>query len=190
MKRPLAQQCSPFSGFLGAGLSHVAFAGFLIAICGTADYRADPKLETGRPAIRNFLPSEYQAHDQNTGAVQDSHGLVYFGNRNLVLQYDGETWRQIPVPNADLIHGIAIDRNDRIYVGGFNELGYIDNRSRTEKIFESLTDQLPSEDRDFREVWDIHPTPQGVYFAASQRLFRWFNGQFKVWRLPASARLS
>src|SRR4030095_6650059 len=96
----------------------------------------------------------------------------------------------IPVPTAHHIKGIAMDGSDRMYVGGFNEVGYIDNRSRTEKTFVSLSDRLPSEDRDFREVWDIHATPQGVYFAASQRLFRWFNDQFKVWRLPASARLS
>ena len=46
-------------------------------------------LEDGQPVIRNYtLPAEYQAYDQSTAAVQDSHGLVYFGNRDLVLEYD------------------------------------------------------------------------------------------------------
>src|SRR4030095_6357787 len=114
MKPRLAQHCLSFSCVLGVRLFQLVSTVLLIVVLEPMGHGADPKLETGRPAIRNFLPNEYHAHDQNTGAVQDSRGLVYFGNRNLILEYDGENWRQIPVPNADLIHGIAIDGSDRI----------------------------------------------------------------------------
>ena len=187
MRTAFAQNHRSSLDSLGKGLFHVVLTCVLIAVSGAAE---DRSLENGRPVIRNFLPNEYQAHDSNMVAVQDSRGLVYFGNRDLILEYDGETWRKIPVPNAVSIHGMAIDENDRIYVGGFNELGYIENKPRAEKTFVSLTGRLPVEDRDFMDVWAIHVTPQGVYFATNQRLFRWFNNEFKVWRLPSSSRLS
>jgi signal transduction histidine kinase/CheY-like chemotaxis protein len=147
-------------------------------------------LEDGQPVIRNYLPAEYQAYDQSTAAVQDSHGLVYFGNRDLVLEYDGENWRKIPVPNAAYVQALAIDSNDVIYVGGVNELGYVQTEARGERRFVSLLRHLPAEDQDFQDVFAVHSTLEGIYFTASQHLFRWSNNQFRVWRLKSPGRLS
>src|SRR5437870_13759357 len=76
------------------------------------------------------------------------------------------------------------------YTSGVSMMGYIENKPRAEKTFVSLTGRLPVEDRDFMDVWAIHVTPQGVYFATNQRPYRWFNNEFKASRLPSSSRLS
>src|SRR5262245_3472215 len=147
-------------------------------------------LEDGPPVIRNDLPAEYQAYDQSMAAVQDSHGLVYFGNRDLILEHDGESWRKIPVPNAAYVQALAIDSNDVIYVGGVNELGYVQTEARGERRFVSLIRHLPAQDQDLQDVSAVHVTSEGIYFTASQHLLRWSNNQFRVWRLKSPGRLS
>ena len=175
--------------FFEKGIPQLLFVSLILAAASRETFAARG-LENGRPVIHNYLPTEYQGRDQNMAAVQDSRGLVYFANRDLILEYDGENWRKIPVPNAGFVHTLAIDADDRIYVGGSNELGYLQTGERGERSFVSLASYLPTEDRDFRNVLAIHPTPEGIYFTASESLFRWSNNQFKVWRLKSPGRLS
>src|SRR5262245_22811586 len=147
-------------------------------------------LEAGRPTVRNYLASEYQARAQNMVVVQDSRGLLYFGNGDQVLEFDGETWRGIPIPHAAHVRALAVDKHDRVHVGGVNELGYLDTDSQGGKRFISLVSHLPSSALNFGELWSISITPQGIFYTASQHLFLWGNQQFTVWRLPSNSRLS
>jgi signal transduction histidine kinase/ligand-binding sensor domain-containing protein len=123
-------------------------------------------------------------------AVQDSRGLLFFGNWDVVLEYDGETWRRVPVPHAADVRALAVDDHDRIYVGGVNELGYLDSDSKGGKMFISLVPYLPAWARNFGQLWTVVVTPKGVFYTASHHLFRWANHQFTVWRLPCASRLS
>jgi hypothetical protein len=140
--------------------------------------------------VRNYLAGEYQARAQNLVALQDSRGLLYFGNWDQILEFDGETWRGIHVPHVSHVRALAADDHNRIYVGGVNELGYLDTDSQGGKTFVSLVPHLPSSAHNFGELWSVAVTPQGVFYTASQHLFRWANQQFTVWRLPSASRLS
>src|SRR5437667_11771201 len=134
MRTAFAQNHRSSLGSLGKGLFHVVLTCVLIAVTESSGAAEDRSLGNGRPVIRNFLPNEYQAHDSNLVAVQNSRDLVYFGNRDLILKYDGETWRRIPLANAVSTHQMAINDNNSIQVGGFNELGHIRNTHRAALI--------------------------------------------------------
>jgi hypothetical protein len=127
--------------FFEKGIPQLLFVSLILAAASRETFAARG-LENGRPVIHNYLPTEYQGRDQNMAAVQDSRGLVYFANRDLILEYDGENWRKIPVPNAGFVHTLAIDADDRIYVGGSNELGYLQTGERGERSFVSLASYL------------------------------------------------
>jgi len=81
--------------------------------------------ERGIPSVTFLPPKEFKSHPQNWSIVQDSKGIIYVGN-NLsgVLQYGGVSWRKIYVPNG-IVESIAIDINDRVYVGGYNDFGFL-----------------------------------------------------------------
>jgi len=49
-------------------------------------------LAQGSFFIRNYPPDEYGAHNQNWAILQDSRGVMYFGNSDGALEYDGESW--------------------------------------------------------------------------------------------------
>jgi len=66
--------------------------------------------EQGLPLIKNYTPETYDAQGQNWAIVQDQNGFMYFGNTDgSILQYDGVTWRQIPVINGSIVRSFTID---------------------------------------------------------------------------------
>ncbi|MCP5111261.1 MAG: hypothetical protein GY953_10535, partial [bacterium] len=60
--------------------------------------------EVGRFYVQSFAPEEYGGHAQNWAVVQDGRGFIYAGNNHGVLEYDGVSWRLIPVSGP----GIAL----------------------------------------------------------------------------------
>ena len=51
--------------------------------------------EKGLPFIRNYQAKDYIGNPQNWCAIEDSSGLMYFGNQGYLLQYDGVKWKKI-----------------------------------------------------------------------------------------------
>jgi len=144
--------------------------------------------ENGLPLISTFLPENYQAHGQNWGIIQDRDGLLYFANTDgLILQFDGVTWRNIPVSNGSIVRSLAIDTAGTIYAGAQNEFGYLAADSTGTLQYISLLSALDSSNRDFGNVWQIHATPGGVYFSTRKYLFRLeTKGEIRVWKAPTS----
>ena len=92
--------------------------------------------EVGRPFLQNFPLREYHAHNQNWAAVQDAQGVMYFGNKAVVLEYDGVSWRKIRIGQTTYVRGLALDpASGNIYVGGVEELGFLEPGPEGEKIF-------------------------------------------------------
>ncbi|MCP4870177.1 MAG: hypothetical protein GY898_15840, partial [Proteobacteria bacterium] len=81
--------------------------------------------EVGRFYVQNFAPQDYGAHAQNWAIVQSPKGLLYVANGQGVLEYDGVSWRLIPISNRSSARSLAIDTEGRVYVGAQGELGYL-----------------------------------------------------------------
>ncbi|NUO80959.1 histidine kinase, partial [candidate division KSB1 bacterium] len=138
--------------------------------------------ETGRPNIRNYSPKEYGAMPQNWAIIQDQRGVMYFGNWNGVLEYDGVTWRLIPTPNKSGVRSFAMDEHGRLYVGAVGDLGYLAPDSLGQLQFVSLLDHVAQEGRGFNEVWYTYATSQGVYFGTDRMLLRWDGSRMRSWK--------
>ncbi len=136
--------------------------------------------ETGRPLIRNYSPSDYGGGTQNWALVQDRRGVLYIGTSNGILEYDGAAWRRIELPNRSTVRGLAIDSNDRIYVGGVSDLGYLAPDAQGDMRFVSLMDRIPQDARTFGDVWRVHALADGVYYQAEAAIFRWANDTVHV----------
>ncbi len=135
--------------------------------------------EAGLPFIQNFDPKEYGASAQNVGMVRDHRGLMYFANISGVLEYDGVSWRLIPLPNSAAVWSVAIDKSGVIYAGGEAELGYLAPDSLGQLGYVSLLHRLPQKNRDSFDILKIIITSQGVYFNSKEFLFLLRNLQTK-----------
>ena len=129
--------------------------------------------EAVRSFLTNFTPTDYDAEAQNWAVVEDDRGVVYVGNGSGVLEYDGLSWRLIPLSNRTLARSLARDATDRIWVGGKYELGYLTADSLGRTVFVSLRDKGPEPHRDFADVWNTHATDEGIYFKTRGAIFRW-----------------
>ena len=137
--------------------------------------------ELGLPFAEVIRVRDYAEHNQNWAAVQDRRGTLYVGNRGVLLSYDGVKWRSI-VTGGVFLRGLAVDAQDRLWLGGVNQLGYLDDDGRGGRTFTSLLDKLPEAERDFRDIRDVYATSHGVYFVTSERIIRWHQERFTVER--------
>jgi hypothetical protein len=78
--------------------------------------------QPGLPFIRNFPPQEYKTSPQNWAIIQDQRGIMYFGNNEGILEYDGVTWRLIKQPGAS---ALAVDSTGRVFIGFDYDIGFL-----------------------------------------------------------------
>ncbi|NUO80249.1 hypothetical protein HUU05_09250, partial [candidate division KSB1 bacterium] len=138
--------------------------------------------EAGRSFIRNYNPKEFGAAFNYWAIAQDQRGVMYFGNWNGVLEYDGVSWRLVSTPNRSGVRSLAVDASGRIYVGAVGDLGYLAPDSVGDLQFVSLLEAVQPENREFNEVWYSYATSHGVYFRTDKILLRWANGRMQAWR--------
>ncbi|MGZ2370316.1 two-component regulator propeller domain-containing protein [Ancylomarina sp. YFZ004] len=134
----------------------------------------------GIPFIRSFSKREYKGGSQNWNMVQTSNGLMYFANNDGVLEFDGNSWRLIPMPNSSVVRSLAVDSLQRIYVGAYNELGYLEPDQQGKLSYHTLIDLIPEAERDFSEIWQIFPYEDGILFHSFQKILYYKGGKITV----------
>ncbi|MGE4070066.1 MAG: diguanylate cyclase [Lysobacterales bacterium] len=139
----------------------------------------------GTPPTARYVP-EVDVIPQNFAIVRDSRGLVYVGNTNGVIEFDGERWALIPTVNREIVRSLAVDANDRVYVGGYNVFGYLDRDEFGQTSYVDLTPRFAKfiTNPEFADIWDTLVTPEGVYFRALRQVFLWNpkDGSVRHWR--------
>ncbi|MBN2668056.1 MAG: SpoIIE family protein phosphatase [Bacteroidales bacterium] len=132
------------------------------------------KLFHEKYSVKNYLESP-----QNWAAISDCRGIMYFGNSNGVLQYDGDKWRSIQMTNHAVVRSFAKDNNCNIYVGGSREFGELKADSTGKLYYHSFLNLLP-EKIDFEDIWIIHATKNGIYFHSEKAIFRYYNHKIEI----------
>lgn len=116
------------------------------------------------PVVRQFSKQDYGASNQNWAVSQDSEGLLYFGNNQGLLQFDGLNWELYRMPENKLVRSIFIDENDKIFVGSFEEFGYFKKNIYGKLEYESLSSKLKNYEMQNDEVWTINKVKNKVVF--------------------------
>ncbi len=129
--------------------------------------------EAGQYSIRNYAPKDYGASPQNWAVAEDSRGVMYFGNTDGLLEFDGVHWRRVEYPGNGTVRSLAVGPDGAVYVGGQNEAGYLSTGASGRTRYVSLLDRLDPKERRFGEVWSIVATPDGIYFSTTERLILW-----------------
>ncbi|MDR3718172.1 MAG: hypothetical protein P4K98_05170, partial [Bryobacteraceae bacterium] len=145
--------------------------------------------EAGFPFVAWFGQDDYGGTQQVWSFAQDGRGILYAGDSAGILEYDGASWRRIATPHNSVLRAMATGPDGRIFAGEVRDFGYLQPDKNGEMKFTSLLEFVPAEDRDFQDVYSVVPTPEGVYFQASARMFRLTpegsGWRAKVWK-PAA----
>ena len=136
--------------------------------------------ELGLPYIQNYSYQDYGAGPSNWHMIQSKEGLIYVGNKDGILEFDGVTWRLIQLPNRGVVRCLAISSDNRIYAGGYNELGYLESDSVGQLNFVSLKHHLDSNVQNFGEIRGIHVLDNKIYFQSTSYLMQWSGENFDI----------
>ena len=166
------------------------FFTFLLSCLNHVHLNAQIEKETGRPFITNYPPNLHNANPQNWAIEQDDRGVMYFGNSDGILEYDGHNWRLIKTPKNNVVRSLAKDKNGKIWVGGSGEIGYLGPDSTGQMTFISLTSQVPEDKRDFNDVWITSILNDEVYFCAFTHNFRWAEDRMHVIEQDSNSRVT
>jgi serine phosphatase RsbU (regulator of sigma subunit) len=119
----------------------------------------------GIPEIVNYPPEITMGSEQNWAIVQDQRGIIYVGNDDKgVLEYDGSSWRSIPVTNESTVRSLDCSNGGTVFVGAVSELGYLAPDASGSIGYNSLMHLLDSASRNFSDVWKTYCVDDKVYF--------------------------
>lgn len=130
----------------------------------------------GIPQIRNFNNEDYTGAVQNWDVKQDRNGILYFGNNEGLLSYNGRYWNIYHLPNFTSVRSIGIDKKNRIYVGGQDEFGYFFPNAQGILTYTSLVNLLPEKLRNVADIWDISIVDNEVFFRSQNSILHFKNG--------------
>jgi signal transduction histidine kinase/CheY-like chemotaxis protein len=171
-----------FAPRVRAVLLALAALALLAPITRAAAATFDP--EAGLPKIQNFPPEVYRGHSQIFATARTADGVMYFGTYGAVVSYDGERWRQFPLPGT-WTRALTVGPDGLLYVGGGNLLGRLEPAPLTGELrFVSLAALLPAAQRDFASVWSAATSGSDVLFTLDGAVLAWREGAFRVWPFP------
>lgn len=124
-----------------------------------------------RVSITNYSNKTYDAGKQNWAIGESSDGILYFGNHEKLLEYDGKKWKSYSFPNYTIRSLSYNERKKRLYAGGISEFGYFENNPIGEFKYISLSDSI-KKSIDFKEIWSIHKIRDDIYFCSFSTIFR------------------
>jgi ligand-binding sensor domain-containing protein len=138
----------------------------------------------GLPRIVNYDNANFHAGAQTWDIKQGQNGIIYFGNSEGLLTFDGNHWTLYPLPNKTVVRSVYVT-DDKIYVGGQDELGFFSADKNGILRYQSLKNLIPRDENRFADVWNIEALDESIFFRATDRIFELKNNSVRVF-LPDS----
>jgi ligand-binding sensor domain-containing protein/DNA-binding CsgD family transcriptional regulator len=126
----------------------------------------------GLPDIMNYSKQAFQAGAQNRQIRQDKKGIIYFANNEGVLTFDGINWKLYPLPKRSIVRALEFGPDNRLYVGGQDEIGYFSPGTNGHLEYHSLKHLIPEAHRAFADVWEISFYQDWLFFQTSNKIYQ------------------
>ncbi len=153
---------------------------FLLSLlCATRQTHAQVS-NLGAPPVLNFSKKDFRAGTQIWDIAQDRYGVMWFGNNDGLLEFDGMHWRLYPLSNGTIVRSVAAAGDGKIYAGGQGEFGYFEPDADGTLRYHSLKKLLPASEQHFGDVWDVVVRPDGVFFRTDNQAFQYHHGKVAV----------
>ena len=129
----------------------------------------------GFPDVINYSRQSYSGGLQNWDIKQDQNGIIYVANNEGLLSFDGRNWNLYSLPNKTIVRSVEIGPDNKIYVGGQDELGYFVTGNLGMLQYFSLINLIAAKDKSFGDVWDIVTFKNEVVFRSTNKIFKLSN---------------
>jgi DNA-binding CsgD family transcriptional regulator len=135
--------------------------------------------------IHNYSRSDYKAGSQNWQIIQLDNYWMYFANKMGLLEYNGKDWHLYPLNGNTDTRCIYYSRKDqRVYVGGINELGYLELSDGGKRQYRMIGDLNALQELNIGNIWSIYEIDDAIYFCGDQMVVKWVNDHFSIINAP------
>ena len=125
------------------------------------------KYEIGIPNITSFTPKDYGYESQNYSVAQDTNKIIYIGNLNGILIFDGYYWENVKINGIPKLAFSAY--NNKIFVGGYKCFGYLKNEYYNHYEFVNVIDSAVNIGQvEYVKVFDKY-----VFFSDKYTLYKY-----------------
>ncbi|MFA8437173.1 MAG: LuxR C-terminal-related transcriptional regulator [Marinifilaceae bacterium] len=127
-----------------------------------------------QPHVINFNKEQYGGYSKNWSVSHSRQGMIYIGNDEGLLEYDGINWVMYPLPNGTKVRAVLVGNDQRIYTGSYEEFGYWEKGDFGQLHYTSLSDSLMDFKLHNEEIWKIVEGEAGkIYFQSFSVVFCW-----------------
>jgi len=130
--------------------------------------------------VRNYTKSSYLAGNQNWSVTSDADRIIYFGNSEGLLSFNGNVWQLYKIPHSLIVRSVAADGKGKIYTGGFGELGYWYFDTKAILKYQSLNHLIPKNYQFNDEIWKIYIDGERVIFQSFGAILIYHKGKIVV----------
>lgn len=145
--------------------------------------RADDIQSIGVPYVQNYPKSAYLSGNQNWSIAKDKSGIMYFGNAEGLLTFDGRYWQQYKMPNRQIVRSVATADDGLVYTGSFGEFGYWSYQDKHLQ-YTSLVKFIPKPHKITDEIWKIYVDGKRVIFQSFSTIYIYENKKVVVLKAP------
>lgn len=139
-------------------------------------YATDIK-NIGIPYVQNYTKEIYKSGNQNWSVTKDKNGVMYYGNSEGLLAFDGKYWQLYNMPNNLIVRAVASDNKGKIYVGGFGQFGYWSYNQKGVFSYTSLIHLVPKGLMDKDEIWKIYVDGNRILFQSFGCIYIYENNK-------------
>ncbi len=122
------------------------------------------------PKITHYSRTDFQADAQFWAMTRDNDGILYFGNNDGALIFDGERWQKVLLPNNSGVRSLATTPDGKVYAGGYNEMGLIVKAPEGDYQYESLLKDLKLEIEKIENLWQVHVIKDYIIYRSFNEL--------------------
>ncbi|MEO5999134.1 MAG: hypothetical protein ABIN89_20340 [Chitinophagaceae bacterium] len=113
------------------------------------------------PEIINYSKQTYKAGIQNGDICQGKNGIMYFANNEGLLSFDSTYQNIYPLPDKTIGRSVAIATDNKIYVGGQNEISFFTPNNLGDLEYHTLKPLIPTKNCSFSDVCNSNITKKG-----------------------------
>jgi len=141
-----------------------------------------------RPLIQTYTTADFGADGGPLVVRQGPDGVLYFGS-DLLLTFDGSRWKRFPMNHSYALRGLDFGKDGKLWAGASNEIGFYQQNLSGQWIYDSLTKNLPSDQKNIGHVWHAFADGDGAVFVAAEKVLRWDGKKFQAWSMPTQRHL-
>ncbi|MFM7021803.1 MAG: triple tyrosine motif-containing protein [Flavobacteriales bacterium] len=133
-------------------------------------------LKATQPEIFNYTTDDYIGHSINYSVTEDYLGMMYIANAYSVMEFDGINWRRIPVSNGQSPSCFAKNKEGKIFLGSFGDIGFLEKDQRGLTKFVSLKNKITESNKKIGVVYQAVSYKDEIYFCSFEAIYV-YNGK-------------